>query len=306
MTQWGNEPENERGEPTKPASDPWGAPAGGEPAAAQPPSDPWAAPATPQSDPWAAPSTPQSDPWNQQQPGSQQQGQQQGYGQNPQYGEQPGYGQQPQSGYTQPPGYGQAPPPYASQAPYGGTQQYGGYPSAPGYSAYGSPTAGVGPGGAKLATAGQRFLARLVDAIVYVVVYGVLIGIGGVSLASSSTTTVDANGITHTTTSGGGVAAFYGLIFLGSVLGFLYEWLFIAFKGQTLGKMALGVKVVRADNGQVPGLGKAFIRQIVPAVGSAICGLLGLLVFLSIFFDGTKRLQGWHDKAAGDFVISLK
>jgi uncharacterized RDD family membrane protein YckC len=163
---------------------------------------------------------------------------------------------------------------------------------------------GLGP--VRIASAGQRFLARLLDVVLYIVVYGVLIAIGVGGLVSNTTTTVDRFGNQTTTTSNGSIAAFYLLIVLGAIIGFLYEWLFIAYKGQTLGKMAMGVKVVRADDGQLPGLGKGFIRQIIPALAFAVCSLLGLLVYLSIFFDNTKRLQGWHDKAAGDFVITVK
>jgi len=39
-------------------------------------------------------------------------------------------------------------------------------------------------------------------------------------------------------------------------LPWLYYWLFIGLKGQTLGKMAVGIKVVNAE-GYMPGLGIA-------------------------------------------------
>ena len=29
-------------------------------------------------------------------------------------------------------------------------------------------------------------------------------------------------------------------------------------------------------------------------------------MYISVFFDNTGRNQTWYDKAAGDFVISLK
>jgi uncharacterized RDD family membrane protein YckC len=140
----------------------------------------------------------------------------------------------------------------------------------------------------KLASAGQRFAARLIDSAIYLVVLLVLIG-AKVGVAS-----------------GGGVTRFAGVTFVVAMLVLGYETLLIGLTGQTLGKMALGVKVVRTDNGEVPGIGKAFLRTVIPDIAWLLCGLLTLLVYLSPFFDGTKRLQGWHDKIAGDFVISLK
>jgi uncharacterized RDD family membrane protein YckC len=77
----------------------------------------------------------------------------------------------------------------------------------------------------------------------------------------------------------------------------------IAVRGATLGKMAAGVRVIRADNGQVPGWGSSFVRWIIPTVANFFCGLLALLIYMSGLFDNTHRNQGWHDKAAGTFVI---
>ena len=55
------------------------------------------------------------------------------------------------------------------------------------------------------------------------------------------------------------------LISLGGVIGFflllLYFWLFTGLKGQTFGKMLVGIKVVDAQ-GNRPGLGIAALREI--------------------------------------------
>jgi uncharacterized RDD family membrane protein YckC len=83
----------------------------------------------------------------------------------------------------------------------------------------------------------------------------------------------------------------------------LYEWLMIGITGATLGKRALGLRVVRETTGEVPGVGAAFIRYIIPIVGAFVCYIGALLVYLSPFFDNTGKLQGWHDRAAGTLVI---
>jgi len=91
---------------------------------------------------------------------------------------------------------------------------------------------------------------------------------------------------------GGGVFAI--LVF------WLYHWLFIGLKGQTLGKMALGIKVVNAA-GSVPGLGRAALREIPGKILSAIAVCLG---FLWVIWDGQK--QGWHDKIASTHVVKSR
>ena len=86
--------------------------------------------------------------------------------------------------------------------------------------------------------------------------------------------------------------------------GIAYEVSMIALKGQTLGKMATNVKVVRADNGGRIGWGKSIGRWIIPVVLlfiPFIGWILAVLVYVSLTWDRTR--QGWHDKVAGTLVI---
>ena len=77
----------------------------------------------------------------------------------------------------------------------------------------------------------------------------------------------------------------------------LYYWLFTGLKGQTPGKMVVGLKVINAQ-GDRPGLGCAALREVLGRVISIIVLCLG---FLWIAFDNSK--QGWHDKIAGTYVV---
>ena len=89
-----------------------------------------------------------------------------------------------------------------------------------------------------------------------------------------------------------GVGAFIAFAVVGVVIGILYEVVLIATKGQTLGKMAVRVKVVRADNGLEPGWGKAIGRWIIPAALGFIPfvgWLLSLLVYLSLLWDKVRQ-----------------
>ena len=80
----------------------------------------------------------------------------------------------------------------------------------------------------------------------------------------------------------------------------LYYWLFTGLKGQTPGKMAVGIKVVNA-RGENPGLGIAALREI---LGRFISGAVFCLGYLWIAIDKEKR--GWHDSIASTHVVKVE
>lgn len=89
-----------------------------------------------------------------------------------------------------------------------------------------------------------------------------------------------------------------------ALFGIVYEVALTAIRGQTLGKMATRIKVVRADNGLAPGWGKSIVRWIIPAVVGfipVVGWILSLLVYASLLWD--KARQGWHDKAVKTLVV---
>lgn len=84
------------------------------------------------------------------------------------------------------------------------------------------------------------------------------------------------------------------------LLPWVYFWLLTALnKGQTLGKMITGIRVVSAE-GEAPGLGQTALREL---VGKGLTELAFGLGFLWILWD--KQRQGWHDKIAHTYVIKL-
>ncbi|WP_055493260.1 RDD family protein [Streptomyces sp. TP-A0356] len=206
-----------------------------------------------------------------------------------------GQPQNPQQGYGYPqqgqPGYGYP------QAPGGIPQQGYGYPQQPGYPGGGAP---------RVASMGRRLGARLIDGVVLSVVYLVL-SVAGVAGSVGAAKNCDPNAADYQTcinnASGNIVAAAGAVVGALAVCGLLYEWLMVGLVGATLGKMAVGLRVVKADTGQKPGLGSSFIRWIIPMVGSLACGIGQLLVYLSPFWDKSGRQQGWHDKAASTMVV---
>ena len=88
---------------------------------------------------------------------------------------------------------------------------------------------------------------------------------------------------------------------LGLVVGAVYFTAFIgAERGQTLGQMALGIRVLGLESGASIGYGRAFLRWVVSIV-SAIVLLIG---YLWMLWD--KENQCWHDKAANDVVVPVQ
>lgn len=78
-----------------------------------------------------------------------------------------------------------------------------------------------------------------------------------------------------------------------------YAVFFTGYCGQTPGKMALRIKVVRADAAPI-GYGRAVVREL---IGKTVSWLFLGIGFLMIAVDGRK--QGLHDKVAGSCVINI-
>jgi predicted Zn finger-like uncharacterized protein len=78
-----------------------------------------------------------------------------------------------------------------------------------------------------------------------------------------------------------------------------YAVFFTGYCGQTPGKMALRIKVIRTD-GSPLGYGRAALREV---LGKLISGILLGIGYLMVAFDSQK--QGLHDKIADTYVIKL-
>ncbi|REE96095.1 RDD family protein [Thermomonospora umbrina] len=206
-------------------------------------------------------------------------------GQPPQ-GQPPGQQPPPWPGPSQP--YpGQEPPPY--QGGYGGQPPQGG-----GLPSYGGPG---GPGGeyqdpaAGLASRWARLGAAILDGILLTVVIGLLtfpfVDYGEMFETSEGDEFVVPTGQ-------------WTANLLGAALGFLYFWLLTYKWGQTLGKKALGIQVVRAADGGAVSQGQAAGRAAFYTVLGGICGCIGFIDVLWILWD--PRRQALHDKVAQTVV----
>jgi uncharacterized RDD family membrane protein YckC len=92
------------------------------------------------------------------------------------------------------------------------------------------------------------------------------------------------------------------------VLGYLIAFAFAIFyeiyfhgkaPGQTLGKKAMGIRVIDFATGGPIGYGRAFLRLI----GRYISGVVCYLGYLWMLWD--KEKQCWHDKMANDVVVPV-
>ena len=130
---------------------------------------------------------------------------------------------------------------------------------------------------------GRRVLAIIVDSIVLGLIFGIMGMLFGMTSASSGSMSASVNGIPTLVTF---------VIFL------LYFTLFEGYLGQTLGKMLLGIKVVREDNGEVPGVGPATIRTLLRIVDGLLVYLVGFIAVLA-----SSKRQRLGDMAAHTLVV---
>ena len=151
---------------------------------------------------------------------------------------------------------------------------------------------------------GRRFAAFLLDALFLTFVTGVyaLLVSGGTLAAVLGIALVlgglpqDISGVVVAV-----VAVTVVTVVVGAVLIYgLYWVLMTGLAGATLGKLALGLRVVDETGGR-PGLARAFMREV-PGKFLSKSGLY--LGFFWVLKDGRK--QAWHDKIAGTYVLLIR
>jgi uncharacterized RDD family membrane protein YckC len=153
----------------------------------------------------------------------------------------------------------------------------------------------------------SRFGANLLDGLVSLLaaVPGfVMLFAGPTEISSCSVDSegnIDFSGADNALCEGptGGTIAMAVVLF--AVLGialFIYQASLLSKRGQTIGKRAVGVRVVDADTGAYLSFGRALGRQV---FAFFISGNVCLLGYLWALWD--PRKQTWHDKVAGSIVV---
>jgi uncharacterized RDD family membrane protein YckC len=148
-------------------------------------------------------------------------------------------------------------------------------------------------GGGPPADRVKRLVAVIIDGLIYGVLFW---GVFGASMAAGF-------GMGAFPAMGVGVLGF-GVVLLGylTVQGYL-----LTTRGQTLGKIAMGIRIVRFEDGGNPGFVKAvllravlwFVIGWIPVIGF----LITLVDILFIFRDDQRCL---HDHVAGTYVVPVQ
>src|SRR5215213_1316360 len=137
---------------------------------------------------------------------------------------------------------------------------------------------------------GRRIVATIVDGLIFGALFTGMIMLFGTVTTIANVGPFDWNVSTIS------MPALPSLLY--GVFVVLYYILLEGYLGQTFGKMLLGIKVVREDNGEVPGLGGATIRTLL----SLIDGLFSYLVaFIAVLISSKDQRLG--DMAAHTLVV---
>ncbi len=90
-----------------------------------------------------------------------------------------------------------------------------------------------------------------------------------------------------------------------------YETIAIGWRGQTIGKWALGIRVARFADGRRPGWDQSLLRCLLPTCAAVVAfWVLGFSAFgafavlASAYFNTMRR--GWHDEAGGTVVVRTR
>lgn len=128
---------------------------------------------------------------------------------------------------------------------------------------------------AEKAGVGRRFVSCLIDGIIMGVIGGIL---AGVSIVIGS----DVGAVIMT--------------IVGIIISIAY-YTYLFGRGQTLGMMAMKIKLIRTDGTYPIGYLRGFLR----CLGMLLSGWVIYIGYLWIVIDKDK--QGWHDKIADTYVV---
>lgn len=152
--------------------------------------------------------------------------------------------------------------------------------------------------GPRLAQSGTRFVARLMDTLLFLLLWfvamlvgtGTAVAVGGGDIEGGTAETV--------------FAAVYVFSFF--LMPILLEWAQVALWGRSVGKMLLGLWVVRLDDGQKISAGRALLRALCYAPGHSnlVNWLLPWSITNVLWQLRDPRNQCLHDKVAKSVVIS--
>jgi uncharacterized RDD family membrane protein YckC len=146
--------------------------------------------------------------------------------------------------------------------------------------------------GRTLADPGARIVARILDALLLGVVTGIPI-----AFVLASRDDVDFDSLQRWS-------------ILTVLVTAVYDITLIAVRGATVGKLALGIEVVRQDGTSPPGWPTAFLRHLVeliailPSVFGLVNFMLTVISFIFLFTDERRRTI--NDRVASTYVVKAR
>jgi uncharacterized RDD family membrane protein YckC len=147
-----------------------------------------------------------------------------------------------------------------------------------------------------LANPGKRIVARIIDFLIVIVVAVIPVMIWLLQRDDVQSDTFEGPGLAFT--------------LLLSIPIALYEIAFIALKGATPGKLAMGITVIRQDGGDPPGWAASARRYVVNLVGlvPGVGGLASIVIlivsFVFLFTDDRRRTI--PDRIALTYVVDTR
>ena len=176
----------------------------------------------------------------------------------------------------------------------------------------------VGPGGRQLASPGRRVGARAIDLVILVIITLVFLFpaisdmIDGIDALPPGASDDEVTQVVEDAFSDRGTN-----LLLAGVVGFAWEWLFVAFVGGTPGKLMVRIRITDRETGtSPPSIGQAAMRAanrlfgLLAAVSAAlgnvatgVLALIGLASFIMLFVDDQHRTVMDH---IGKTVVRVK
>lgn len=180
--------------------------------------------------------------------------------------------------------------------PPGGTPVPAGFPAPP-------PMPGTSfEAAVRYATFWQRVGAALIDALLYIP----LLIVPFLQVFREMEEAID-RGETYRVTYSPFASRFIVYTLLTAAVGATYHILMVHYRGQTVGKMAVAIKIVQIEDGANPAWDRAAIRWAVPVLLAwipVVGGFAQLLDYLWMLWDPQR--QCLHDKAARTIVLRLR
>ncbi|WP_217617103.1 RDD family protein, partial [Cellulomonas sp. GbtcB1] len=168
-----------------------------------------------------------------------------------------------------------------------------------------STTGGVVPPSAPPAPVGRRVAAYLVDAALTSIAAAPLWLAWAPAFAATVRAASDPGaGTVPEPAAPSGVLLAVGAVLLAAWA--VAQWVWNGTRGWTVGRRLLGLRLVDVRSGRPVGLGRAFVRALIVALGSLACGVGQIVVLLSPLFDSSGRRRGWHDRVGEGVVVDVR